>query len=82
MPLVCWKTKVAIGYLSDATKGLKPRSVQGPGGSNHRSSGSIGWAAVQLGQTLWGDRDAACSGASVELVKSLGANNVVDYRRE
>jgi NADPH:quinone reductase-like Zn-dependent oxidoreductase len=46
------------------------------------ASGSIGTAAVQLGRHLGAEVTAACDEARAELVRSLGAGTVIDYRRE
>jgi len=46
------------------------------------ASGSIGTAAVQLGKALGAHVTAVCNGKSVELVRSLGADVVVDYERD
>jgi len=44
------------------------------------ASGGVGTYAVQLARALGADRvDAVCSGAKAELVRSLGADDVVDY---
>jgi NADPH:quinone reductase-like Zn-dependent oxidoreductase len=73
---VCDGAILALGCLrpADLRKG-KRILVYG-------ASGSIGTAAVQLARYFDADITAVCNAKNVELVRSLGADKVIDYTRE
>jgi NADPH:quinone reductase-like Zn-dependent oxidoreductase len=73
---VCDGAIIALACLSKADL-RKGRSIVIYG-----ASGSIGTAAVQLAKHFEADVTAVCNTKNVELVRSLGADVVIDYLQE
>src|SRR5207245_7986271 len=73
---VCDGACIALSCLRDADlQGGRSIVVYG-------ASGSVGTAAVQLAKYFGADVTAVCNTKNVELVRSLGADEVVDYTHE
>lgn len=69
--------------MSQAVSALRAGRV-GPGTRLlvYGASGSLGTGAVQLASYLGAHVTAVCNGRNVELVRSLGADEVIDYERD
>jgi NADPH:quinone reductase-like Zn-dependent oxidoreductase len=66
-----------------ALMGLRPAGLRkGRTILVYGASGSIGTAGVQLARYLEADVTAVCNTKNLELVRSLGADRVIDYTRE
>jgi NADPH:quinone reductase-like Zn-dependent oxidoreductase len=69
--------------MHQALNALRAGNV-GPGTTLlvYGASGSLGTGAVQLASYLGAHVTAVCNGKNLELVRSLGADDVIDYERE
>jgi len=69
--ITAWETVVSIGNLAAGQKALI-----------HAASGGVGSLAVQIAKLRGAHVVATTSSANIELVRSLGADQVIDYRNE
>ena len=67
-----------------ALQGLRDKGRLQPGQRIliNGASGGVGTFAVQIAKAMGGDVTAVCSTRNVDLVRSFGANQVIDYSRE
>jgi NADPH:quinone reductase-like Zn-dependent oxidoreductase len=73
---------VADGGLSAMSPLRQDRLKNGDHVLVYGASGSIGVGAVQVGKHLGAHVTAVCKAESAELVRSLGADEVIDYRKD
>ena len=74
---ICDGALTSYAFLKDIGKLKSGQSILING-----ASGSLGTAAVQIASHLGADVTGVCSSVNIEMVKSLGANQVIDYTKD
>lgn len=67
----------AVNFLCN-----KAKITQGQKILIYGASGSVGTASVQVAKSFGAEVTAVCSAANFNLVRSIGADNVIDYKTE
>jgi NADPH:quinone reductase-like Zn-dependent oxidoreductase len=84
-PNVSFEEAAAVGIAAvTALQGLRDKGKLQPGQKVlvNGASGGVGTYAVQIAKALGADVTGVCSTGNVDLVRSVGADRVVDYTKE
>ncbi|MEZ5058420.1 MAG: NAD(P)-dependent alcohol dehydrogenase [Saprospiraceae bacterium] len=73
---------IPVGALTALYFLQKGKIVEGQEILIHGASGSVGTAAVQLAKAFGATVTAVCSGSKAKMVSEIGADQVIDYKKE
>jgi len=80
----CTSTLAEFAGAITALQGLRDVGKQQPGQKAliNGGSGGVGMFAVQIAIVLGAEVTGVCSSRNVEMVRSIGADHVIDYTKE
>jgi NADPH2:quinone reductase len=80
--MTAWHMLVNLGGMDRLVQSRRDLGLPAPSVLIHSAAGGVGTLAVQLARHLGAAVIATCSAGKLEFVRALGADTVLDHRRE